>query len=117
MQPEADIHDAHRREGFIAAKIAPSVGSMPHLMAVMAVTSPGSFLALSCRRVDASHRRTVRSAEPENRCWWRSEPSGGGGANATAVTLPSNTHSAWFHDRNKRASSEDWATRVTTALF
>ena len=51
------------------------------------MTSPGSFLALSCRRELASHSRAVRSADPENSSWRRPEASGGDGANATAVTL------------------------------
>ncbi len=55
----------------------------------MAVTSPGSFFAFSCRRAVASHSRAVRSAEPENSSWRRIEPSAGDGANATAVTLRS----------------------------
>ena len=58
-----------------------------HPTAAMAVTSPGSFLAFSCRRPLASHNRAVRSEEPENSSWRRLEPSGGEGANATAVTL------------------------------
>ena len=53
----------------------------------MAVTSPGSFLAFSCRRAVASHSRAVRSADPENSSWRRLEPSGGDAAKATAVTL------------------------------
>ena len=58
-----------------------------HPIAAMAVTSPGSFLAFSCRRPPASHNRAVRSEAPENSSWRRLEPSGGEGANATAATL------------------------------
>jgi len=60
-----------------------------HPSAAMAVTSPGSFLAFSCRRALASQSRAVRSEEPENSSWRWVEPSGGDAAKATAVTLRS----------------------------
>ena len=63
-----------------------SLGSC--LVTASAVASAGRRLVhLQQRRHDASHSRSVRSAEAESRRWCSPLPAAGDGANATAVTL------------------------------